>query len=90
MTKLLSRAAPVKPDPMRSAAAAPRPVGFYDCRGAGLPGHDRQTKIGLARLLAELLGVDYAGEVLWGTHETVSGAEGEAWRLQFAVIFRFN
>ena len=63
MTKLLSRAEPAKPDPMRRAAPALRPVGFYDCRGTGLSGHDRQTKIGLARLLAELLGVNYAGEV---------------------------
>ena len=63
MTKLLSRAAPVAPVAQRADRAL-RPIGFYDCRSAaGAPGHDRQTKVGMARLLAELLGVDYAGEI---------------------------
>jgi hypothetical protein len=34
--------------------------------------------------------VDVAGEVLWGRRENKDGSRGEAWRGQFAVIYRFN
>jgi hypothetical protein len=34
--------------------------------------------------------VDVAGEVLWGRRENKDGDRGDAWRLQFALIYRFN
>lgn len=34
--------------------------------------------------------VDYAAEVLWGSRENIDGSEGDAFRLQFALVFRFN
>jgi hypothetical protein len=34
--------------------------------------------------------VDIGGELLWGRRENVNGAQGEAWRAQFAVIYHFN
>jgi hypothetical protein len=34
--------------------------------------------------------VDVAGEVLWGRRENKNGASGDAWRVQFAVIYRLN
>jgi hypothetical protein len=34
--------------------------------------------------------VDIGGEVLYGRRRDVSGASGEAWRLQFAVTYRLN
>jgi hypothetical protein len=34
--------------------------------------------------------VDVACEVLWGSRENKDGRQGEAWRGQFAVIYRFN
>jgi hypothetical protein len=34
--------------------------------------------------------VDVGGEVLWGERRNKNGATGDAWRLQFAVIYRLN
>ena len=34
--------------------------------------------------------VDVGGEVLWGRRENKDGSRGDAWRLQFAVIYRLN
>jgi hypothetical protein len=34
--------------------------------------------------------VDVAGELLWGRRENKDGSRGDAWRLQFAVIYRLN
>jgi hypothetical protein len=34
--------------------------------------------------------VDYGGEILWGRFEDQAGDEGEAWRFQFAITYRFN
>ncbi len=34
--------------------------------------------------------VDIGGEVLWGERRNKNGATGEAWRVQFAVIYRLN
>ncbi|HET9703794.1 MAG TPA: hypothetical protein VFP85_07160, partial [Vicinamibacterales bacterium] len=34
--------------------------------------------------------VDFGGEVLWGERRDQSGASGDAWRFQFAIIYRLN
>jgi hypothetical protein len=34
--------------------------------------------------------VDVAGELLWGRRQNKDGSRGDAWRLQFAVIYRLN
>src|SRR5690606_5825047 len=34
--------------------------------------------------------VDVGGEVLWGRRDNQDGSHGDAWRLQFAVIYRLN
>jgi hypothetical protein len=34
--------------------------------------------------------VDVAGELLWGRRENKDGSRGDAWRLQFAFIYRLN
>jgi hypothetical protein len=34
--------------------------------------------------------VDVGSELLWGRRENVDGSEGEAWRVQFSVIYHFN
>jgi hypothetical protein len=34
--------------------------------------------------------VDIGGEVLWGERRNKNGASGDAWRFQFAVIYRLN
>ncbi len=34
--------------------------------------------------------VDYAGEILWGQHETQDGSQGDAFRVQLAATYRFN
>ncbi len=34
--------------------------------------------------------VDVGGEVLWGRRENQDGSHGDAWRFQFAVIYRLN
>ncbi len=34
--------------------------------------------------------VDIGGELLWGERRSKSGASGDAWRFQFAIIYRLN
>jgi len=34
--------------------------------------------------------VDFAGEVLWGERRNKDGSSGDAWRFQFAIIYRLN
>jgi hypothetical protein len=34
--------------------------------------------------------VDFGGEVLWGERRNKDGSSGDAWRLQFAIIYRLN
>lgn len=34
--------------------------------------------------------VDVGGEVLWGQRRNQNGAEGDAWRLQFSMIYKLN
>ena len=34
--------------------------------------------------------VDFAGEVLWGERTNKDGSRGDAWRCQFAIIYRLN
>jgi hypothetical protein len=34
--------------------------------------------------------VDVGGELLWGQRRNKSGDRGDAWRFQFAIIYRLN
>ncbi len=34
--------------------------------------------------------VDIGGELLWGQRKNVDGSQGDAWRMQFAIIYHFN
>jgi hypothetical protein len=64
MTKVQTRDSPAAAARQLAAGAVRRPVAFYDCgHGTGPRGHDQQTKMALARALAELLEVDYLGEL---------------------------